>query len=151
MSKRVFADYVNTWLKIKQESAGYPGWAQTEQKQQYVRDYQAKEGITLDPLLVEKNPGRKATAKLILNSFWGKSGEYLHKKTTEAVTTPAHLFALVSNTLKDIHTVPICSQNSLEVVYANLQENQADNGRVNIFIAFFTTCWARLKSYSYLE
>ena len=51
----LFADYVNTWLKIKQESAGYPGWAQTdEQKQQYVRDYQAKEGITLDPILVEK-------------------------------------------------------------------------------------------------
>ena len=47
----LFADYVNTWLKIKQESSGYPGWAQTdEQKQQYVREYQVKEGIALDPL-----------------------------------------------------------------------------------------------------
>ena len=55
---------------MKQQSAGYPGWAQTdEQKQQYIRDYQAKEGITLHPLLVEKNPGRKATVKLMLNSF----------------------------------------------------------------------------------
>lgn len=25
----LFADYVNTWLKIKRESALYPGWAQT--------------------------------------------------------------------------------------------------------------------------
>lgn len=51
----LFADYVNTWLKIKQESAGYPGWAQTEeQKQQYVRDYHDKEGITFNPLLIEK-------------------------------------------------------------------------------------------------
>ena len=126
----LFADYVNTWLKIKQESAGYPGWAQTEeQKQQYVRDYQAKEGITLDPLLIEKNPGRKATAKLMLNSFWGKFGENIHKKTIEAVTTPAHLFALVSDTLTDIHTVRICSQDFLEVVYWNLKENQPDNGR----------------------
>ena len=94
-----------------------------EQKQQYLRDYQAKEGITLDPLLGEKNPGRKATTKLMLNSFWGEFGKSLHKKTTEAVTTPAHLFALVSDTLKDIDTVRICSQDSLEVVYANLQEN----------------------------
>ena len=39
----------------------------------------------------------------------------------------------------------------LEVVYSNLRENQLDNGRVNIFIAAFTTCWARLKLYSYLE
>ena len=93
---RLFAEYVNTCLKINQESTGYPGWAQTdEQKQQYVRDYQAKEGITLDPLLVDKNPGRKATPKLMLNSFWSKFGKNLHKKTTEAVTTPAHLFALV--------------------------------------------------------
>ena len=68
-----------------------------------------------------------------------------------AVTTPAHLFALVSDTLTDIHTVHIYSQDSLEVVYSNLKENQPDNRCVNIFIAAFTTCWARLKLYSYLE
>ena len=27
--KGLFADYVNTWLKIKQESAGYPNWCNT--------------------------------------------------------------------------------------------------------------------------
>ena len=137
---------------MKQQSAGYPGRAQTdEQKQQYIRDYQAKEGITLHLLLVEKNPGRKATAKLMLNSFWGKLGEILHRKTTEAVTTPAHLFSLVSDTFTDTHIVRICSQDSLKVVYSNLKKNQPDNGRVNISIAAFTTCWARLKLYSYLE
>ena len=89
----LFAEYANKWLKIKQESAGYPEWAQTdEQKQQYVCDYQAKEGIALDPLLIEKNPGRKAMAKLMLNSFWGKFGENLHKKTTEAL--PHQLISL---------------------------------------------------------
>jgi len=39
----------------------------------------------------------------------------------------------------------------MEVVYKNLKENQPNNGRDNIFIASFTTCWARLKLYSYLE
>ena len=87
----------------------------------------------------------------MLNSFWVKFGENLHKKSTEAVTTPAQLFALVSETLFDIHTVGICSEDSLEVLYSNLKENQPDNGRVNIFVAVFTTCWARLKLYNYLE
>ena len=88
----------------------------------------------------------------MLNSFWGKFGENPHKKTTEDVTTPAHVFALVSaDTYTDIHTVRICSQDSLEVVYSNLRENQRDNGRVNISIAALTTCWARLKLYFYLE
>ena len=36
------------------------------------------EGIALEPSLIQKNPGRKATAKLMLNSFWGKFGENLH-------------------------------------------------------------------------
>ena len=87
----------------------------------------------------------------MLNSFWGKFGENLHKTTTEAVTTLPHLFALVSDTFTDIHTVRICSQDSVEVVHSNLRENQRDNGRVNSFNAAFITCWARLKLYSYLE
>lgn len=95
----------------------------------------------MDPLLIEKNPG--GTSKLMFNSFWGKFGKPLHKKTTEADTTPAHLSALVSVTLTDIYTVLICSQESLEVVYSNLKENQPENGCVNTSIAAFTTCWAR--------
>ena len=67
----LFADYVNTWLKLKQESAGWPRWCNTpEQKQQYIQQYKDKEGIDLEN--VTKNPGRKQVAKLMLNSFWGK-------------------------------------------------------------------------------
>ena len=39
----------------------------------------------------------------------------------------------------------------LNSFWGNLKDNQPDNGRVNIFIAAFTTCHARLKLYSYLE
>ena len=148
----LFAEYVNTWLKIKQESAGYPAWATNPtDKARYVHQYKQREDINLDPNLIVKNPGRKATAKLMLNSFWGKFGENLHKPTTEAVYTAHHLFALVSNPLYNIHQVRLSNDNTLEVVYANLKENQPDNGRVNIFVAAFTTCHARLKLYSYLE
>ena len=28
----LFADYVNTWLKLKQQSAGWPSWCQTVSK-----------------------------------------------------------------------------------------------------------------------
>lgn len=87
----------------------------------------------------------------MLNSFWGKFGKNLHKKMTEAVTTPAHLFHLVSNTLFDIRAVRICSDEILEVDYSNLKKNQPDNCRVNIFVATFTTCWAWSKLYSYLQ
>ena len=64
----LFADYVNKWLKIKQESAGWPSWCDTlEDKREYILRYQQKEGIRLDISQISKNPGRRATAKLMLN------------------------------------------------------------------------------------
>ena len=66
----LFAEYVNTWLKSKQEASGWPGWCQTvEQKGRYIQEYQQREGIRLDISNIEKNPGRKATAKLMLNRY----------------------------------------------------------------------------------
>ena len=80
----------------------------------------------------------------MLNSFWGKFGENLHKPTTQAVYDAAHLFAIVSNPLFNIRLVRISNDETLEVVYSDLKDNQPDNGRVNIFVATFTTCHARL-------
>ena len=66
----LFADYVNTWLKIKQESSGWPSWCHTvDQKREYVVNYKEREGIRLDISQIAKNPGRKATAKLFLNRY----------------------------------------------------------------------------------
>jgi len=142
--KGLFADYVNTWLKIKQESAGYPGWCLTpDDKLRYVRQYKEREGISLDTAMIHKNPGRKATAKLMLNSFWGRFGENLHKKHTETATSPAELFGLVSNSFHNIRAIQICSDDVLEIDCLDLHDNQ--------IVAAFTTCWARLKLSSYLD
>ena len=85
------------------------------------------------------------------DSFWGKFGAILCKPTTQVVTTPAHLFQLVSNPAYHIHTVRICNPIALEVVYLDPRDNKADNGRINLFVAAFTTCHARLKLYEYLD
>ena len=69
----------------------------------------------------------------MLNSFWGKFGENLHKPTTQSVYTAAGLFDIVSNELLDIRQIRICNVESLEIVYQIRKENEPDNGRVNIF------------------
>jgi predicted metal-dependent TIM-barrel fold hydrolase len=72
-SNKLFKDYINTFLKIKQEPSAYPKDCVTdEQKQQYVDEYFENSGICLDPSKIEHNPGLRALAKLMLNSFWGK-------------------------------------------------------------------------------
>ena len=66
--KGLFAPYVNTWLKHKTEASGWPACCTTdEKKQEYVQQYKDREGIQLDPEKMEKNPGRKQVAKLMLN------------------------------------------------------------------------------------
>ena len=74
----VFTEYINTFLKMKQEASGCPSWCIAEiDKQKYIDDYFEKEGIKLDYEKIVKNPGLRALAKLMLNSFWGKDLIYL--------------------------------------------------------------------------
>ena len=69
----LFKDYVDTFLKIKQEASGYPKDCVTdEQKQRYIDEYYEHEGIRLDPNKIEYNPGLRSLAKLALNSLWGR-------------------------------------------------------------------------------
>ena len=148
----LFADYVDTWLKIKQEASGWPRWCtDDDKKEQFIRQYEEHEGITLDRTMIQKNPGRKATAKLMLNSFWGKFGERQNKPVTKTCQSPHQLYSYLFDPVFNLNTMRICNEDTLEVVYTHVGENVVASNKTNIFIAAFTTCWARLKLYSYLE
>ena len=148
----LFRDYVNTWLKNKTEASGYPHWTDTqEKKDRYVADYATKEGIHLEPAKIVKNPGRKATAKLMLNSFWGKFGENLRKPSSRQITNPAELYDIVTDPLKQVTNIRIFSDEVLEIVFSTADDECVENGKTNVFVAAFTTCHARLKLYKYLH
>jgi hypothetical protein len=67
----LFTEYINTFLKTKQESSDWPAWAVSdEQREQYVQQYRDKEGIELEKDKITKNEGMRALSKLMLNSFW---------------------------------------------------------------------------------
>ena len=143
---------MDAWLKIKQESAGWPRWCVTpEDKARYVEQYREREGIQLDSSLIEKNPGRKQVAKLMLNSFWGKFGERANKPKTEQIQNPVDLYNILHDPAVELSTLRVCNDDVLEAVYSQTQENVVPSVKTNIFIAAFTTCHARLKLYSYLN
>ena len=90
-------------MKTKQESSGYPTWVQKDaQKEDYVKNYKAREGIDLDHQHIEKNPGRKATAKLMLGSFWGKFGKEMNKMRMKQITEPGELIDHLNDTTIEI-------------------------------------------------
>ena len=77
----LFAEHVDTWLKIKEEASGWPAGCTTQESQaQHLHNYARREGIHLDYDQVQHNPGRRALAKMMLNSMWGKFGQR-HNKT----------------------------------------------------------------------
>ena len=71
VKERLFADYVDKFLKIKTEASGWPANCATEeQKQEYLREFQQKEGIKLDRVKITPNPGLRSLAKQCLNRYW---------------------------------------------------------------------------------
>ena len=148
----LFAEYVDAWLKIKTEASGWPGDCKTEwEKEDFIERFEEREGIRLDKEKVEPNPGLKATAKLMLNSFWGKFGQRENLPQVQQCTNPDQLYKLTDDDSIEVQNIRFCTEDVFEVVYANKEECIVPNNRTNVFIAAFTTCHARLKLYSYLQ
>ena len=151
-ARGLFAEYVNTWLKIKTEASGWPAKYKTEEeRRRFIEQFEAKEGIPLNYDSIKKNPGLKATAKLMLNSFWGKFGQRENLPQVEQCTTPQELYNITEDDTNVVQELRFCSEDILEVVYRNKEEAVVPSNKTNVFIAAFTTCHARLKLYSYLE
>ena len=149
----LFGKYVNTFLKLKQEASGWPAEVgdDPEKRQDYIANYLRHENIQLDPENIEKNPGKRATAKLMMNSFWGKFGERLNKPKTVTITQPSQLYPYLFLSNFSLRNLRICTDDVLEAVFTEVEDNVVPSVKTNIFIACFTTAWARLKLYEALD
>lgn len=149
----LFTDFINKFLKIKQESSGWPEWCGEDpgKRQDYLNSYAENEGILLDPENIEYNPGRRALSKLILNGFWGKYGQRSDLKKTKYVRSRAEFLSHLlddKNHLDDFHIV---NENLVILSYTPNSEFVEECSSSNVVIAAFTTCWARLRLYNVLD
>ena len=150
----LFASYINTFLKYKQEASGPPNWIKTpEDAKEYIDRYFEKEGVSIDGEKIEKNPGMRALAKFCLNSFWGKFGQRLNLKQSQFFheTEVDAFFRVLSDPTKDVQDFHIVANDTIQVEWTYKKDCQPEDNKTNIYLATFTTCWARLKLYSILE
>jgi len=88
-----FVQYIDTFLKLKAEASGYPGWVQgPEDQNRYAQYFRASEGIELDKTAIQKNAAKKGLAKLCLYSFWGKLTESNNRSRSKMISAPQELF-----------------------------------------------------------
>ena len=138
-STDIFKGYIRKFLKIKLESSKF-----TCSEEEY-RSKAKKFDIELDEL--KENPGLRFISKICLNSLWGKFGQNPKVSHKEYIDNEADFYKIVLN--DKIEKIGICFLNE-NLVYANY-ESKDEFLKVkydaNIFIACFTSSWARLRLY----
>jgi len=148
----LFTEYVNTFLKLKQEASGWPKWCKTEQdKQDYIDQYFEKEGIRLNYKNIKKNPGMRGLAKLMLNSFWGKFGQRPNMTQVDHIDDPSIYFDKLTSDKEEVTTVNFVSDEMVEIRWRYKDDFVDNQSKTNVVIAAYTTAQARLKLYSYLD
>ena len=63
----LFAEYINTFLKLKTEASGFPTWFRTtNDEDQYIESFMQSDGILLDKNSIKYNAAKRELAKLCL-------------------------------------------------------------------------------------
>ncbi|KAK3090742.1 hypothetical protein FSP39_014241 [Pinctada imbricata] len=155
-SRTLFKDYIDTFLKIKQEASGYPpGCDSLKQKIDFVQEVFRREGIRLED--VEKNPVLRTIAKMFLNCLWGKFGQRQQLTQNRYLSDRGEVLELMQDdTKKVMHLELIQNQENdeLDLILAIFSKNDdfvppCNFG--NVVIACYTTALARLKLYDALR
>jgi hypothetical protein len=148
----LFTEYVNTFLKVKQEASGWPDWCTTEKdKQQYIQQYFEREGIMLECGKIEENPGLRLLAKIILNSFWGKFGQRSNLTQTSYIDDPLQFIDMMTFDQQEVRNVRFIKDEAVQLDWAYKSDFIEASCRTNVVVAAYTTAQARLKLYSYLQ
>ena len=145
----LFTDYINTFLKIKQEASGFPSHVVTEEdKDQYIQDYYNHEGVLLDKCSIVKNAGLRSISKLALNSFYGKFGQRTNMQKTKFIKDSGDFLCTMNDVTKKIGNFHLMNENTIEIEYEYASEFEPMSLNTNPVFAAFCTSWGRIKLWS---
>ena len=142
-STELFKEYIKKFLKIKLETSKF-----TCSEEEY-RQKARKFGIELEEL--KENPGMRFISKICLNSLWGKFGQNQKVRHSEYIDTEKDFYKVVLNDKIENLALMFLNENIVYTSYETKDEFLKDNYNTNIYIASFTTSWARLRLYNMLE
>jgi len=139
----LWKEYIRQFMTIKLETSPF-----TCDEMVY-RDKARQFGIELGEL--KENPGLRFIAKICLNSLWGKFGQNPKVKHSEYIDSEKDFYRVILD--DQIENIGLCFLND-NMVYASYEKKDEFlnvSYNTNIFIACFTSSWARLRLYSMLD
>ena len=145
-----YRDYVDLFLKIKQEASGWPDWVKTEEDQdKYIDDFFERENVKLDKQNIKFNAGLRFIAKIFLNSSWGKLAQRKNMASKEVCFTTDDYFKILNDESKEILS-EVEINSALEVTWKSKELDDARSVNTNIGVAAHVTSWARLHLYKFM-
>jgi hypothetical protein len=136
-------------MKIKLETSEWRN--DFESEEEYKKAVKENLGIELGK--IENNSGKRAVARICLNSLWGKFGQRQNMGATEYVTDIKRFYEILldeDDRLDNIHFNEL-NENMLQIDHKYKDCYVENDFNSNIFIAAFTTANARLRLYEMLD
>jgi hypothetical protein len=153
-STDMFKSYVRHFLKLKIEASGLPRNIKNLDDFEIYKQ-ELKERLDIDVCYddFKKNAGKKALAKLMLNSLWGKFAESKNYMKTALLDQDTYslLFTGQVCSMFDVKFAHQFNNADIMVVYQNLQTALYDPHkakRTNMAMAAHVTAWGRLTLWS---
>ena len=154
---KFFSEYVNCFLKIKQEASGFPSYCydseelDDEKADKYVADYYRNEGIKLDNENIKYNPGLRTIAKNILNALWGKFAQNENNTKVDFISEYDELLNLANDNNIELTSVDFVNEGVTRVTYKNKEEMVIPLKTGNVIVACFVTAYARLELFNLIN
>ena len=154
--EKIFDTYVDTFMKMKQESSGVPkkcmnvsGTIDRELLNDYIEEYFEHEGVRLDAANIKHNPGQRTVMKALLNSLWGKLAQNEDAVIVSFVDTMPDLLELVNDNSIEVTSMDFISDNVARTTHRKTNSLVTLANR-NVVIASFVTAYARLELFEVL-
>jgi G:T-mismatch repair DNA endonuclease (very short patch repair protein) len=154
---KIFDTYVDTFMKLKQESSGVPkhcldkcGNVIDEKLNTYIEEYLEHEGVQLDVNKIEYNPGQRTVMKALLNSLWGKLAQNEDATIVSFVDSMDELLGLINDNSINVTSMDFISDNVARTTHRK-NASLITLANRNVIIASFVTAYARLELFEVLQ
>ena len=154
--EKIFDTYVDTFMKMKQESSGVPkkclnaeGGVDPELLNDYIEEYFEHEGVRLDANNIKHNPGQRTVMKALLNSLWGKLAQNEDAVIVSFVDSMPDLLEMVNDNSIEVTSMDFISDNMARTTHRKTNSLVTLANR-NVVIASFVTAYARLELFEVL-
>ena len=145
-TKEIFSEYINLWLKYKQQSDGWPSWVKDDSdKCLYIQKFFENEQVSLNDDEILKNPALRFIAKLFLNTLWGKLAQRPNLPQTTICNEYHEYWKLANDEDKLIKGELMVNEDTLLVTWEYKDDELGRTGNTSLAIASFVTSYARIE------